>query len=211
MDRMKTLLTYALLIIVFFIVSVFLENGLITTMYKNVITEFNGDYKNEELSVENMEVKASNVNGYMSFNLINTTSNFIDKCYLKINLYNKQNLLADTEYMEILEMQPGETKNINIKIKANNIKGCKISLEENIPDKTNIINVFGWEIDLTNVFGLGIDLSNTTLFGTKLTDIFDFKNIKATGSSFWKWLVLFTANIPWWGYFFGLLFYVGIL
>lgn len=211
MDRMKTFLVYVLLIIGFFAVSVLLENGLLLAMYSRISGEFDGSYQNSQFSIKDASGKACNVNGYLNFELINTTGNFVDKCYLKVDLYNQQNLLADTEYIEIRGMQPGDTKPFSIKFKANHIKKFYISIVSSMPDKTNIINILGWEVDLTNVFGLGIDLSNATIFGTKLTDIFNWSNIKSTGQSFWSWFVNFVTNIPWWGYFGGWLFYVGLL
>lgn len=207
MDRMKTFLTYVLLIIGFFALSVLLENGLLMAMYSKISGEFNGYYTatNSDFSIKNVSAKACNVNGYMSFDLLNTTGNFIEKCYLKIDLYNEQNLLADTEYVELLGIESGDSKTFNIKFKANNIEKFKISIVENTPDKTNIINILGWEIDLTNVFGLGIDLTNVTIFGTKLTDLFTWENIKTTGHNFWDWLVMIATGVPGWAYFFALL------
>lgn len=213
MDRMKTFLIYVVLIIAFFIVSVLLENGLLLTMYSKIDGELNGYYQpgNGKMSFQNISAKACNINGYISFDLINKTEKSIEKCFLKIDLYNEQNLLADTEYVQVTQMQPDDLKSYNIKFKANNIEKFKVSIVENIPNKTNIINVLGWEIDLTNVFGLGIDLSNVTIFGTKLTDIFNWSNIKSTGHNFWSWFVHFVTNIPWWGYFGGWLFVVGLI
>ena len=208
MDRMKTFLTYVLLIIVFFIVSVLLENGLLLAMYSDISVEFYGNYLGNKFGIENISAKASNVNGYLDFDLTNPGQNFIGKCYLKVDLYNEQDLLADTEYIEVKEMKPGENKNFQIKFKANNIEKFSISVVENTPDKTNIINILGWEIDLTNVFGLGIDLSNVTIFGTKLTDIFTWNNIIKTRNSFWAWLISIVQSVPGWAYFLALFFII---
>lgn len=92
MDRMKTLLTYVVLIIAFFIVSILLENGLLFTMYSKIDGELNGYYQssNGKLDFQNISAKACNINGYISFDLINKTEKFIDKCFLKIDLYNEQ-------------------------------------------------------------------------------------------------------------------------
>ncbi len=80
-----------------------------------------------------------------------------------------------------------------------------------MPDTTNIINILGWEIDLTNVLGLGIDISNVTIFGTRLADMFTWNNIKSTGSSLWLWLVNIATGVPLWAYSLGWLIVVGIL
>ena len=213
MERMRTFLTYALLIIGFFVLSLWLENGLLKAMYEPISGELDGSFGGIENAFQgnNLAVKACNVNGYMSFDLVNTTGKFIDRCYAKIELYNHQQLLADTEYIEILGMQPNATKSFNIKFKANHIEKFHISIVENTPDKTNIIDILGWEIDLSNVFGLGIDLTNVTIFGTKLTGIFTWENAKATGKSFGTWFIHLATNIPLWGYGIGWLFIVGLL
>lgn len=205
MERMKKLLTYVLLIIGFFVVSLVLENGLLMAMYSNISGEINGYYSetNSKFLAKNVSAKACNVNGYIGFDLANTTGYDIDNCYLKIDLYNEQKLLADTEYLNISDMKQGEVKTYNIKFNANNIEKFNISIVKDTPDKTNIIDILGWEIDLTNVFGLGIDLSNVTIFGVKLQDIFSWEKLKIFGSNAWTGIRWFLASIPWWGYAIG--------
>ena len=73
--------------------------------------------------------------------------------------------------------------------------------ESELPDKTNIINFFGWEIDLSNVFGM--DLTEMSIFGVKLTDMFSWDNVKTVSSGAWDWIKVFLASIPWWGYAIG--------
>lgn len=213
MERMKTFLTYALMIIGFIVISMVLENGLLMAMYSEIPGEFYGYYAptNSRFRIDHSSAKACNVNGYLKFDLINSTGSFVDQCYLKIDLYNGRDLLAHTEYIEVRGMQDNAVKPFNIKFKANHIEKVVISIVENTPDKTNIINILGWEIDLTNVFGLGIDLSNITIFGTKLTDIFTWDNIKSTGYNFGTWFINFVTGIPLWAYGFGWLVVVGLL
>lgn len=202
MDRMKTFLTYVLLMIGFFALSLLLENGLLLAMYSQISGEFDGSYAatNGKFSIDHVSAKACNVNGYLSFDFMNTTGKFVDQCYVKIDLYNEQDLLADTEYIEVRGLQPGATKPFNIKFKANNIEKFHISIVQNTPDKTNIINILGWEIDLTNVFGLGIDLSNVTIFGVKLADLFTWDNVMVTSSNFLNWLEMVVVSVPGWAY-----------
>lgn len=105
---MKTFLIYVLLIIGFFAVSIVLENGFLLAMYTSISGEFDTYYAktNSQFNVKNASATACNVNGYLSFDLINTTGNFVDECYLKVNLYNERQLLADTEYIKVVGMQP---------------------------------------------------------------------------------------------------------
>lgn len=213
MKRMKTFLIYVLLIVGFFALSLVLEDGLLMAMYSKIDGEFNGHYSVTDTSfnMKNMKAKACNINGYMKFELVNTTGNDINNCFLKIELFNKGNLLSGTEYIQISDMTQNESKSFNVKFKANNITKYYISVVPDVPDKTNIINILGWEIDLTNVFGLGIDLSNVSIFGTKLTDIFKLDNIKTTRNSFSLWFTSFITNIPWWGYLGGWMFILGLI
>lgn len=213
MDRMKTFFKYAICLIVFFAISMLLENVLLKSMYSKISGEIDTHYSvtDTQFKVENISAKACNINGYVLFNLINTTGKDVEKCYLKLDLYNERDQLADTEYIEIDNLKEGETKNFNVKFKANNIEKFKAEIVEDVPDKTNIINILGWEIDLTNVFGLGIDISNFSVFGRKLSEVFDWENIKSSGSKAWTWIVMFTTGIPWWAYAAAWLFYVGLL
>lgn len=222
MDRMKTFFIYAILFIGFFAVSFFLENGLINTMYTKLSGELDVSYSDSnsdgKFSIENISASASNFNGHISFDLVNTTGSFIEKCYLKIDLYNSQNLLASTKYVEILNLQPNEKRKIYVKFKANNIERFNVSIIQEVPDKSNIIDILGWEIDLSNVFGLGIDLTNITIFGNRLIDLFkvsDWNEMKTRGmgflSWFWNWFKVTAGGIPAWGYFFGWLIIVGLI
>lgn len=198
MARMKTFLTYALALIGFIFLSYVLENGLIENMYNVMSGNVNsGSYS---VSIGDATAKASNVNGYMQFSLRNESNSTLN-CYAKIDLYSKQGLNAATQYVEVLDLVPNEKRNYQVKFKANEIASYEISLVSEVPDKTNIINVFGWEVDLTNVFGM--DLTNVKIFGVKLTEIFTWDNVKTAGGNAWNWTKVILASIPWWGYAIG--------
>jgi hypothetical protein len=196
MDRMKTFFRYALLFFGFMFLSYLLENGLIANMYATMDgTTSTGSY---DVTISDMNGKASNVNGYLNFKVKNTSGSLIERCYAKIDLYSKQGLLAATKYVEISDFEPDEEKEFQVKFKASEIDSYEVSIINEMPDKSNIINILGWEIDLTNVFGM--DLTNLTIFGVKLTDLFNWDNIKTTGTGVWSWLRIYLATIPWWGY-----------
>lgn len=195
MNRMKTFLLYALGIIGLMFLSYVLENGLIANMYKKM----NGDaVGTSEIVIEDVSGRASNVNGYMNFKLTNLSPYDEVNQYLKIDLYSKQGLHAITKYVEISDIPSQASKNYQIKFKGSEIRTYDISVVSELPDMTNIINVLGWEIDLSNVFGM--DLSNLTLFGVKVADIFAWDNVKTAGGNAWSWTVNLLKSIPWWGY-----------
>lgn len=199
MARMKTFLMYALMLIGFIFLSYILENGLLEDMYKQISANTNhGSYSN--IAIDDLNGRATNVNGYINFSLQNQSNKEID-CYAIIDLYSKQGLNAATKYVQIFDFNPGEERNYQVNFKANEIASYKISLVSEIPDKTNIINILGWEIDLTNVFGM--DLSNLTLFGVKLSEVFTWDNAKTAVGNAWGWFKVVIESVPWWGYVIG--------
>lgn len=201
MDRMRTFLLYFLGIVGFFVLSLILEDALIGNMYKKM--EGNIQDNGYAIVVEGVSGRATNVNGYMKFRLSNISSSKQNNYYAKIDLYSKQGLLAATKYVNIGELEPNEFKDYNVKFKGTELKGYDIAVisESEVPDKTNIINIFGWEIDLSNVFGM--DLTDATIFGIKLKDLFTWNGIKNAAVTGWNLFFNFANSIPWWGYAIG--------
>lgn len=201
MSRMKTFLLYALGIIGFFVLSLILEDALIGNMYKKM--DGNIQDNGYAIVVEGVSGRATNVNGFMKFRLTNTSSSILNNYYAKIDLYSKRGLLAATKYVDVGDIEPNGYKDYEVKFKGTELSGYNISVipASELPDKTNIIDIFGWEIDLTDVFGM--DLTNAKIFGVKLTDLFSWNGIKNTVKTGWNFFFNFASNIPWWGYAIG--------
>lgn len=195
MDRMRTFLLYALGIIGFIFLSYVLENGLIASMYKKMDGNVTST---SEYAIEDVSGRASNVNGYMNFKLTNISPYNDTNKYVKIDLYSKQGLHAATKYIEIADLPSQTSKNYQIKFKGSELRNYDVSIVSELPDTTNIINVFGWEIDLSDVFGL--DLTDFRIMGVKLTDIFTWDNVKTAGGNAISWTATLLKSIPWWGY-----------
>ena len=204
MDRMYTFLLYMLGIIGFIFLSYVLEDALIGSMYK---TMQGSTTKSEQLAAdiqaEVTDASASNVNGFINFRLKNNSEETADGDFVKIDLYDKQGLHAATKYVEIDDLKSGKTKEYNVKFKGTEISDYKLSLvsKDEVPDRSNIINVLGFDIDLSNV--LGLDLSNASIFGVKLKKIFNVDNAKSTVGNAWGWFLNITKAVPWWGYAIG--------
>ena len=164
-------------------------------MYKKM----NGDvFSTSEVLIEDVEGRASNVNGYMTFKLTNLSQYDELNQYLKIDLYSKRGLKATTKYIEIADLPSKSSKDYQIKLRGSELRSYDISVVSELPDMTNIINVFGWEIDLSDVFGL--DLTNFKIMGIKLTEIFTWDNVKTAGGNAKDWSITLLKSIPWWGY-----------
>ena len=199
MKRMKTFLMYALVLIGFIFLSYVLEDGLLLGMYDAIDGKVDSELY-PGIEITDFKGRACNINGYLSFVLKNESNKTVN-CYGKIDLYSRQNLLAATEYIEISNLEPKNQKEYQVKFSANEIDSYKISLVSEVPDKTNIINILGWEIDLTNVFGM--DLSDSQIFGVKLTELFSLNNAKTVAGNALSWIRIFLAAVPWWGYAIG--------
>lgn len=225
MKRMKTFLIYALIFVGFFAYSMFLENGLLMAMYKDISGNSSGAFEGSDnaFGIENLSAQATNVNGNIQFDLVNNSGMPVEEGYLKVDLYNSQMQNAGTQYIPISGLKENESKPYNVKFKANNIKGYNISVVKELPDKTNIIDVLGWEIDLSNVFGLGIDLTNLSIFGNKLTDLLSNAGLTGNGvkgaansimnlfKSFWLRFSITAAGVPPWAYLIGMMYITGVL
>lgn len=198
MARMRTFFLYFIGLVGFIFLSYILENGLIENMYVKMGGSV--DSGSSSIVIDDVEGKASYMNGFMQFTLKNNSNEIKDR-FLKIDLYSEQGLEAATKYVAITDLDSGSTKRYNVKFKGNDISTYKIQIVDSVPDRSNIINLLGWDIDLTDVFGM--DLSNMRLFGIKLTDLFAIDNIKTAGNNAWSWSISFLNSIPWWGYAIG--------
>ena len=193
MERMKTFFIYFLLFAGFFVLSNVLEYGLIRNMYSKIE---GGSYSDDTFTVEVSEAKATSVNGYMDVKIKNNSNEDIDEAYAKIDLVDEYGNVVSTEYTTIRDLKAGESKNLKVKFEGRNIKGCKVEMVPEIPDRSNIINLFGWEFDSTNFLGTGINL--TSFHGIDLTKYINLakKYLVAGGNFLWG----IANTVPMWAY-----------
>lgn len=195
MKRMKSFFIYFLLFSALFIVTTLLEKGMVFSMYGDIK---GNTFNSNELTVAVEQAKATNVNGYMKFKITNDSNNYIDSSYAKIEFIDEYNLKAITDYVIINDLEPGQSKEYKINFRGNKIEKYDISFVSEIPDKSHIINLFGWEIDATNVFGLGIDLTNVN--GVDLTQYMSWDGMKSLASTGWVFAVNLVRSVPAWGF-----------
>ena len=195
MDDLKKFFTYGIMLVGFLIISTLLEHGLIMDMYSTIEGSIKG---NDNIKVEVLESKATNVNGRMDVKITNDSNEKIDSAFAKIDLLDEYGQVAITKYTTIENLEPGDYKDYKISFRGNKIKGYNVELVKEIPDKTNIINILGWEFDKTNLFGLGIDLTNIN--GVDISEYFKLENIKGFLVDKWKVGVGIVKSIPIWAY-----------
>ena len=199
MARMKTFFMYAFSIVLFIFLSLLVEDALIENMYVPMTGEITSS---STIMIDNCSGRATNVNGYMQFRLSNKSKVQCDD-YIKIDLYSEQGLLAATKYIEITDLAAGHAKTYQLNLKGDNFASYKIAVIDasEVPDRSKILNLFGWEIDLSNV--LGMDLSNITVFGVKLAEVFTLETIQTAGGTAWNLTMEVLESVPWWGYMIG--------
>ena len=203
MKKLQTFLIYILIIVGFFCVSEFLSGQLLNQMYRqlNGLVEEEFEYNGEKtaLGVDIIDAKASNVNGRLTAKVTNNTDNYIDTAYLKMDLYDKNGNKAVSRYLEVNDLQPGESKDYTLKFKAGYVDKYKVAVKEDFPDKDYTFDIFGYEINTRNIFGIDVskyvDANKLKDVGTNgISSLFGF--FGKVGHRF----VVTAKSVPWWGY-----------
>lgn len=136
MERMKTLFTYAVLILVFFIFSDVMANIAIKTTYK-IMDTYLTQSKQVEVTIE--KAKATFVNGYLEGKMTNTSGETIHDKYLKIQVFSKRGVELGTKYVEVSNLEQQQTREFKMGFRFTNAKYTKVSLvdkkEEIVEDK----------------------------------------------------------------------------
>ena len=101
----------------------------VKTMYQDIET-YPIQGINYTISVSDAE--ATNVNGYIRGDIKNESQEAFANKYIYFLLYAEDNKLIGTEYLEITNLQPGETKSYELKFKRNNVEKAYIIMTDEI-------------------------------------------------------------------------------
>lgn len=117
-------------LIYFVIIFAFVSIGsvmAIKTMYKDIKSY---EINTGNLNVTVSEAKATNVNGYVEGKVINKGNEPISGKYLAFLLYNEDNKLVSTEYIDIGTIEVEQVKDFKMKFKYDNIERFVISVTD---------------------------------------------------------------------------------
>ncbi len=117
-------------LIYFVIIFAFVSIGsvmAIKTMYKDIKSY---EINTGNLNVTVSEAKATNVNGYVEGKVINQGNEPISGKYLAFLLYNEDNKLVSTEYIDIGTIEVEQVKDFKMKFKYDNIERFVISVTD---------------------------------------------------------------------------------
>lgn len=115
MDRMKTLLKYALLVILFYIFSNLMIYLNIETTYQNIGRKDNL----EQITV--YQAQATKINGRIKGTIYNNEENKITNNYLRIDLYSERDNLLGSKYIDVSNMRDDETREFEIYFKVQDV------------------------------------------------------------------------------------------
>ena len=120
MDRMKTLLTYALWIILFWILSDILIHVGLDSTYKNI--QQRGETTK---GIEIVQMQATAVNGRAKMKINDTA---LSGKFLKVDLYSSTGVNLGTQYIEIGKVKENEIKEIETYFKISEVKSYEITV-----------------------------------------------------------------------------------
>lgn len=125
MDRIKTFLKYALLVIICYFGSNTLIYAAINNTYDDIASyEF---INSDSISVNTEEAKATSVNGYIKGTIENKSLNKIDETYIRIDFFSDKNVHMGSKYLKIENLDSKDSEEFNINFKYSNVSYCVIS------------------------------------------------------------------------------------
>lgn len=124
MDRMKTLLKYALWIILFYIFSNLMIYLNIETTYQNIGRKDNI----EQITI--YQAQATKINGRIKGKIYNNAENKIINNYLKIDLYSERDNYLGSKYIDVSNMRDNETREFEIYFKVQDVEYYEIKFTD---------------------------------------------------------------------------------
>ena len=138
MDRMKTFFKYFLMVVVFFIFSNLVIDGLLKVSYTDI-----KDYKINvnDAFVDVTEAKTSKRNGYINGIVKNNTDKVVENKYLKFNMLSKNGNVLGEKYVKIEKLEPGELRKYEVKYDYDNVKTFNIEMVNDKPEEVDFLEL----------------------------------------------------------------------
>ena len=127
MKRVKTLLMYALWVVLFIIFSDFLINVGLNSSYRSI-------ERRDNISQVNVyQAEATLVNGRIRGLITNSETDNISNKYLEFDFYSERDVFLGRKFIAIQELQPNETQNFEILFKLENVNYYTITVLDERP------------------------------------------------------------------------------
>lgn len=121
MSKVKKIFTYVLWLIGFFILSEILINVSLNSSYKPI------GRKDSTPNINVYQAEATKVNGRIR-GIIDNSENKIQGKYLKIDIYSPRDVKLGTKYIDISNVNPGETDSFEVYYKLQDTSYYNISI-----------------------------------------------------------------------------------
>ena len=152
MDRVKTLLKYALWVVLFMIFSEFLINVGLNSSYRPI------ERKDNISQVNIYQAEATLVNGRIRGLITNSETENLSGKYLEFDFYSERDVFLGRKFIDINQLQANETQNFEILFKLNDVDYYSVSVLDEKPEAEEIqILPEGWttsEVVLATAFTL---------------------------------------------------------
>lgn len=132
MSRVKTLLMYALWIVLFFIFSDFLINVGLNSSYQPI------DRTDDISEVNIYQAEATYINGRIRGLITNSETNNISNKYLEFDFYSERDVYLGKKIISVNELEVGETQNFEILFKLQDVDYYSISVLDEKPEGEEI-------------------------------------------------------------------------
>lgn len=135
---MQTIKLFAKLLIVFVLFYIFVD--FISFYYvKTTYNDINKyEVKSEKSNVEVIESKATELNGYCIGKITNTTTSNLDRIFVAVDCISEYGNNLETRYVEIDNIQAGETKDFKVDYRCQKVDSLKIYTSDTVPEKYRI-------------------------------------------------------------------------
>lgn len=124
MKRMKTFLIYAVLVIIVILATDFIANIILETGYKPVKYEITTT--SPKISITQAET--TNANGRIKGSVTNETTALIEGSFIKIELLSNIGNKLGTEYIQVGNLQPSESKEFEMKYRYSDVDNIVFSI-----------------------------------------------------------------------------------
>ena len=119
MERIKTFLMYAIMVVVCYFGSNTLIYAGINTIYEDIANYQLVD--NNKIQITINEAKATSINGYIKGIVKNNSNSNINEQYLRIDLFSKRNVNLGTKYIRIENLKANQEKEFELNFKLSNV------------------------------------------------------------------------------------------
>ena len=140
MERMKTFLIYALIIIFFYLFSNFAISTMLKTTYRDVKSEnIHIEQSDNGFEITVNRADSNKSQAYFTGTVKNTSDTVIEKQYVKVDSYYKGKLMQE-KYLAFENLQPGEERKFKLLYDVGQIDEFRVSYVDEIPENRTVVD-----------------------------------------------------------------------